>query len=433
MDSFIKGLGISKNKFFALIAFALLLRFFLMAFSVHPDFFFIQMFPNLLVSHGGWNVYQLFATELSTRAGFYYSPPVFYFFSLVQFVLGHLLPGFANYMDHAYALYRAGFTSPLDYLNAVKINYFAIFFVMKFPYLIFDAGVLILLMKLIKQEAARKKAFYLWLFCPVTLYGAYMYGQFDIIPTFLLLLGLFLSFKKKPILAILTIGIAATFKNFAVLAILPVGLSLGRNLKEKVMLCILGFIPFIISTGTVFFQAPSQAIYTIIPKFYVAKTSLPVASSVSIVLRYLVFTFMYALVMVFAMFGRVETTKKVIGLSLISLISLFAFTPVILFHYILILLPLLIIFFAKEKWFNAIFFLYIISVAIFKLWTPIQQFGLFAPINNAFLSFPSTSDLINKLFPYSYLSSLFYYVFFILSMFFILRIFYELIFQSDIK
>lgn len=421
-----------ENSLYMWIFIALVLRLFLMVFSIHSDFFFIHMFPNLLVSHGVWNIYKLFATDLTTQSGFYYTPTVFYFFSLVQFMLHPLVQEFGGYMDKAYSLYKFGALTPLDYINSIKINYFYIFFLMKLPYLIFDIGILFIILRMVKTWQNAKKSFLLWLFNPVVLYGTYAYAQFDIIPTFLLLLGVYFCFKNKIILGMLVIGIAATFKNFALFAVLPIAFSLGKNIKERFYLSLLGFSPFLISIAIVFLQASTQAIYTIIPKFYFAKisTSTSIFSLFSRMTRYLSFGLVYFLVLLFSIYGKVDIKEKVIGLSLISLISLFAFSPVILFHYVTILLPLLIIYLVGEKWFSRLFFLYIFSIAIFKLWTPTQQLGLFAPINSSFFYLPSTSTLVSHIFPYSYLSSFFYYIFFGLSIFFVIKVSFKLVLQS---
>ena len=422
-------------ELFNLLILSLVLKFFLMVFAIHPDFFFIHMFPNLLVSHGVVNIYELFASELSNKPGFYYSPPVFYFFSAVQIAFKPILPGFSIYMDNAFEIYKSGLATPLAYLNSFDINYFRPFFLLKLPYILFDLGVSTVIVRLVDSWPKAKKAFLFWIFNPVVLYGTYAYGQFDIIPTFLLLLTLFLGLKKRIILAMLTIGLAATFKNFALVAILPVAFSLGKDYRNRLMLSLIGLSPFVLSLLCVYIQAPSQVLYTLIPKFYLSKTALDenVYSSLSKFTRYFLLFISYISVLGFSLFAKINLKEKIIGLVTFNLLSLFAFSPVILFHYLTIVTPFLILLFADRKKFTQFFYLYIASAAIFKLWTPIQQLGLLAPINNSFLYLPSTSEIISKVFPYTYLSSIFYIVFFILSLHFMFEIATRLIFKSELK
>ena len=411
------------------------IKFLLMATTVHPDFFFIHLFPNRIVSHGESNVYSLFETELSHRPGFYYTPPVLYFFSAVQFIFSPINPGFSIYMDQAYDLYKNGNPDPLRFLNSHKINYFYSFFLLKVPYIFFDLGLLWLILKMAKRQNA-KKIFYLWIFNPLVLYGTYMYGQFDIIQTFMMVYGIYLVIKNKFLWGFLVLGVAATFKNFSLMTIIPTALIIGKNAQEKVKFTFIGFLPFILSTLFVYIQAPTQAIYTLIPKYFILKTSQisSLYANISKFTRFAILGISYLSALFLANTLKIDKINKIIGLSLFSLIAFFAFSPIILFHYLLVVTPFMFIYFQDKPFLIKSFFLYIGTAAIFKLWTPLQQLGLFAPINNKLLTeTPSLSQMIEKVIPYTYVSSLSYIVFFILSLFFLFQILKDLIFQSEIK
>lgn len=422
------------NSLFFLLLVGLIVRLFLMAFTIHPDFFFIHMFPNLIVNRQESNIYRLFETEFSNRQGFYYNPIVLYFFSSVQFVFSPINLGFDGFMNKAFTLEKAANSDPIAYFQPIQTSYYLNFLLMKSPYLLFEVGLLFLLLKFAKTWVEAKRILLLMVFNPVILYGVYAFGQFDIVPAFLLILGITLCLKEKPILGMLIIGTAATFKNFALLAILPAVLIFGQSLKQRITLFIVGISPFLVSAIIVFLEASSQTIYTFIPKFYIAKTTfeLTTYSLVSRTLRLLALAVSYLIVIILSLKLRIKTEDKILGLVLIALISLFALSPVILLHYTIISLPLMIIFFRKENWFPKVFFLYIASIAIFKLWTRIQQFGLLAPINKEFYySTPSTSEIINQVFPYSYVSSFFYIIFFVVSLFLIFQTLKKLLFEAD--
>ena len=250
------------------------------------------------------------------------------------------------------------------------------------------------------------------------------------------MLGIYLILSGKPAFGMLVIGIAATFKNFALILILPIALSVGANLREKLKLSLYGFLPFVISYLIVLVQAPSQAIYMIIPKAYIEKVQLnpSVYSTISKFVRYITLILNYGVILALANFLKIDKTTKILGLSTIALLALFTFSPIVLFHYLTIVIPLLLLFFIQKKWFIAVFSIFIISIAIFKNWTRIQQLGLFAPLDNRFFTeTPATSEIIDRIFPYTYISSTFYVTFFLISIFLILVSYKEIIFQARQK
>lgn len=411
----------------------IVLRVFLTLFSVHPDFFFIFLFPNLVSHHHIIDVYSLFESELSTRAGFYYTPVVLFFFAPITFLASLISPDTVKVMENAYSNYASGATNPLSYLQTNGVNYSKVFALLKLPYLIFDIGTLFLLLKLIKNKKGQLGAINFWILNPVLLYGTYVYGQFDVISAFLIVLSLYFATKNKIYLSLFTIGLAATFKNFALVLVIPYALILTSALKERVVLLALGLLPFLLSTLIVYIQAPSQAIYTLIPKFYIAKgtditTTYEVFSRFS---RFLALAIIYLLCILIAAKLKVNKIEKLIYLSTISLTAVFAFSPIILFHYLNIVVPVLILTFNGVKHFYKVMLLLILSTAIFKLWTPVQLIGVFAPIDFKFLTnIPSHAQLIDRVVNYGIVSSFFYVVFFAICMLIIVYSFYKLIFVS---
>lgn len=423
-----------KRKILLIFALGILLRFVLMAFSIHPDFFFIHMFPNLIISHQVFEIYNLFEKELAHLSGFYYTPTVLWTFTSIQFILTPLISDLGIYMNKAFQIYKIGNSSPVDYIFNIQVNYFKIFFVLKAPYLIFDLGILYILLKQINQWGNAKKVFYLWTFNPVILYGTYIYGQFDIIGAFLLLLGIYLAIQKKVFLGILIIGVAATFKNFSLLAILPLALIYGKSIKQKLLISFIGFLPFFLSSAYIYLESSSQVLYSLIPKFYLEKVALDQTAYAifSKLARLISFSMIYLGVLAVSLFKNISAKEKSLNLILISLISFFALNPIILFHYLIIVTPLLLIALKGKKYIVSLFLIYLLSAATFKLWAREQQLGVFAPINKSFYTdLYSTSELIGKYFPYSWISSPAYIIFFLSSIFVVLILLKKMIFQSQ--
>ncbi|MDO8486510.1 MAG: hypothetical protein Q7S77_02340, partial [Candidatus Staskawiczbacteria bacterium] len=133
---------------------------------------------------------------------------------------------------------------------------------LKIPYLLFDIPIAFMLMKMFEQKW-KLLVFTLWMFNPVDLYATYMMGQFDIVPTFFVVLALYLimknSMKEKYLWwAVVLLGIGACFKIYPIL-LLPVVAFLFTSYKKRIGALILGIIPYLLMISL---YLPSQGFRT---------------------------------------------------------------------------------------------------------------------------------------------------------------------------
>ncbi len=127
---------------------------------------------------------------------------------------------------------------------------FVLLVTLKLPYLIADIISLFVLNKILDT----KNQFWgsiIWLFNPITLYSAYMIGQFDIYITMFIFLSVLAISKKKTVLSGIFMGLASLYKPFP-LFLLPL---LGENTKDKIKAVtvgvgtyILGILPFVLTS-----------------------------------------------------------------------------------------------------------------------------------------------------------------------------------------
>lgn len=127
---------------------------------------------------------------------------------------------------------------------------FVLLATLKLPYLVADMISLFILNKILDAKN-RFWGSIIWLFNPITLYSAYMIGQFDIYITMFIFLGIWAMSKKKTILSGVFIGLASLYKPFP-LFLLPL---LGENTKDKIKAVtagvgtyILGILPFVLTS-----------------------------------------------------------------------------------------------------------------------------------------------------------------------------------------
>lgn len=101
--------------------------------------------------------------------------------------------------------------------------------------LTFDVGIFFLLSKLLGNE--ERKVFYLYFCSPIVLYINYFYTQLDIIPTFLILLSLFVLFKSKDnlkmiLISAIVLGLAINAKFSSLVALVFISTYLAKKSRR---------------------------------------------------------------------------------------------------------------------------------------------------------------------------------------------------------
>jgi len=185
------------------IILSLILRFLIAPFFYHPDIK-SQHFHFQYLSRGVLNIYQFIADNklsLPYRDTFNYLP-------LTYFSLG-------AYHALTKPLFPQKLSLWLNDWSVTQNNYdsFPFFMlILKLPYLVFDIGVALLLLKLYGQ-----KIFVVWLFNPLSIYLIYILGNFDIIPVFFTLFSWYLLKRNLPQFSYISLGVATAFKLYPLL------------------------------------------------------------------------------------------------------------------------------------------------------------------------------------------------------------------------
>ncbi|MEK7550240.1 MAG: hypothetical protein AAB535_00430 [Patescibacteria group bacterium] len=223
---------------------------------------------------------------------FNYPPLVYFFLGPISYLFS--LP-FSQELMHDFI-----FDLP-SLLGNLQLNYLLL--MLKLPYLAFDLGVGLLLFKFFDKPKNKFLAFTLWMFNPVNLYATYMMGQFDVIPTFLAILALYLTIKRnkqslassagKYLLAALFLGLGASFKIFPFLFLAPLALMKDKWI-DRVKIIGIGaltyvvtILPFMSSSG---FRATALVAGQTTKSLY---ATLPISGGESIILFPFLILFFY--------------------------------------------------------------------------------------------------------------------------------------------
>jgi len=235
---------------------------------------------------------------------------------------------------------------------------FRYLFLLKLPYLFFDLGLAYLLTLFFDKEKEKLTAFKFWVFCPVTLYVTFMFGHFDIVPAFLVVLALLLLKKERVSLAFLTIGLAIAFKNYPVFLLIPLVIIVSRNFWAMVKNTILGMGPFLVTIlpfiGRFSFRDP--VLYSDTSEYFF-KNQIVIGEGDSII----PFFVCYGVILLYFFIKRREAgsvfEKSLLACSLV-LVSFFAF---VYFHpqWFLWLMPFIGLYVVRLKKLNFIYWMMI--------------------------------------------------------------------------
>jgi hypothetical protein len=125
---------------------------------------------------------------------------------------------------------------------------FHILFSSKTLYLLFDLMTLLLWLRIFADDPHKRRlAWMFWIFNPLVIYDAYVHGQFDLLPVFFLVLSLLFIKEGKPGWAAFWLGIGGCFKYFPLFFLLPLVIIKGKSWREKIILLLLGTIPYVLS------------------------------------------------------------------------------------------------------------------------------------------------------------------------------------------
>ena len=234
-----------KWRFWWLIA-GVFLRLILMPITFHPDLWVFVSSGYIFASKGVFNIYDyivnlpkdsIFILSIGNVYEYFIYPPLAYFvFGLFFLVIKPFIS--PEFVPHLWQ------NSALIFLDR---NLFLNLFLFKLPYLFIDIATAFFLSDLFDKESHKRLAFILWMFNPLALYTTFMVGQFDLIPTFFVILALFFAKNKKFAMSILSLGIGGSFKMFPLLLIIPSAFIFGKNFSDKIKYVLAGFTPFILT------------------------------------------------------------------------------------------------------------------------------------------------------------------------------------------
>lgn len=423
--------------FFPAIILAFIIRILLMPISAHSDILLINVFPNLLLQHGTVDIYSYINQNVKLVGFQYYYPLTYYSFAFFQFLYALVDNSFAQWMN-ALLIPISNDFFPLDYQYFTEIpnrHILRDIFIAKTPYLLFDIASVVVIAKFVREKILQKSAIIAWLFNPVLIYGTYIFGQYEIIPTFFILLAFYLL-RRSVLYAVFFLGIAMAYKTYPVIYLIPVILIYSKSPQEIIKLISFSFGPYLLFMSPVLLSSWHIDKYTFLPKVYFTnKEVLDGWPLYSKILRYITLTGSYLLVQAVSGILRLKDKwEEAVALGLVSMLLVLTLVPRSTFYYLLWATPLIFLYFKKTRNILIVTLIQAISFASYKLLGPSVQFDLFVPFNAEFFTHLATvNSLINMFIPYRIISTLGFVVFFVTNIYLIFTILLKIIFQSKVS
>ncbi len=249
------------------------MRLLLIPWAGHPDMFFIFATPFLFLNDGILDVYPHLVEYFSDPAAALYSyqPLHYYFFGLwsglTQFFAD---PEYSVWMRQVIEQFPsilrdggAAFSYPGSEAK------FKVLFLWKTLYLACDLLILFCILKIVAGEKEKESYISWWAGSVVLLYSQYLFGQSGIVPTTLIVFGIYLyKVKRSTRWMGFCFALSVPFKLFT-LVLLPLPFLLAEGWREKMKTVgwilvplLVVYLPFVIHSGGLVFLRMTGASYS---------------------------------------------------------------------------------------------------------------------------------------------------------------------------
>lgn len=317
-------------------------------------------------------------------------------------------------------LQRASYPWELYFKLIYYPDIYRTLFLFKLPYLIFDLGCVLLLLRIF-EDNKNKGLFVLkfWILNPVVIFSVFIFGRYESIALFFILLSLYYAKNNLNARALFSLGISIIIRSYPLLLLPFFVFLLGKKFKEYLKLTFWGISPFVALTvlNKIFHQSGQLEG---LAKMHHSNFLLGMKFNLGY-LNDSVFVFVagYIFLLLFLYFKRKHSFENMRKGNLIMFLIFFA-TCVFHPQYFVWFIPFLTLQIIEDKKLLGLFILQFLCFIIYTFHFKQYLAGyLFAPINPYYFIFHlhSPFDFINRYYPASKFINIFRSVFSGISLF----------------
>lgn len=376
---------------------------------MHSDMSFLHFFPSLLAYQGIVDPYgyidQHFSQSVKELGWFYYPPLTYFTLGFFQFLFRPLVSGFDQWLLLSYIGVDVPNLPTYLFLPAGQHS-FSYILMMKIPYLFFDIFAGFFLLRIPDKPQKALTAFKYWMLNPVVLYSCFIFGQFDVIPAFFIILSIIFAKREKPYLSVIMLGIGGGYKLVPMLLLPIASVFLGKTHIERIKLFLLGLIIFIIPIMLLWLPSHGAVVKSIFPA--ILTVGMGVNKNLLILILQAMFIVGYLGILAHAYFHSKKQQAHPCNLLqkyyLIILLLFFVSMASPSFHYLVVLTPILALEIAQDQKMRKWILILILSFIPLTITGRLLWAGLLEPLHpTLFLSLPSFDQIINLIVPYAYI------------------------------
>jgi len=347
-----------------------------MPIAAHGDFWNVYRRSSLLVNQvGGWLEFSpLLTTYLHAFSLWIFKPLIPHIVSILS------TQDFGQFLIHS-RVFRA-------------------LFLLKVPYLLFDLGCAFLLLAIIQNKRKGLAVFMFWMVNPVVIYATYIWGRYESMAIFFIILSLYYASRTSPAKSLFCLGLSSIVRLYPLILLPFFVIILGRGLRQRLKLAFWGVLPLVIATILPrLFHGVGEAEQ--LTKIY--------HTNYLLVMRFglghlhdnvYIFPLGATVLLLYAYFKTDHSFMSLYKTTLILLLVFFAtsfFHP----HYFMWLMPFLALQVGENKKFIGLFIGQVLCLMVFAFRFGLPAAGLlFAPLNLAYFRHLLTPfEIINRYYP----------------------------------
>ncbi len=279
-------------------------------------------------------------------------------------------------------------------------NVFRTLFLFKVPYLLFDLGCALLLLRIFKDGKKGLAAFIFWMVNPVVIFATYIAARHEVVAIFFILLSLYYAKNKLSAKSLFSLGVSIIIRFYPLILLPFFVVILGRRFWERVKLAFWGILPLglLIILTRLFHETTKveklpqtpQAQYFLTMAFYLSYLSD----------RVFIFVALYAVLLLYTISRTDHSFASLWRMLLILLLGIFA-TSFFHVHYFMWIVPFLALQVVEDRRFMGLFTILIFGWIVYSFqWKETFAGLLFTPLNaRYFMSLPSPFEIINEYYP----------------------------------
>ena len=276
-------------------------------------------------------------------------------------------------------------------------NVFRTLFLFKVPYLLFDLGCALLILRIFKDVKKGLAAFIIWMVNPVVIFATYIAARHEVITVFFILLSLYYAKNSMRARSLLSLGVSIIVRFYPLMLLPFFIVILGRRFWERVRLAFWGILPlglltiltrlFLETTKVGKLTEISQTQYLLSMAFYLGYLSD----------RVYIFVALYAALFLYSLFRTNHSFNSLWRMLLVLLLGLFA-TSFFHVHYFIWLVPFLVLQMVEDRRSIGLFIILVLGWIVYSFqWKEAFAGLLFTPINaRYFMILPTPFGIINR-------------------------------------